>query len=85
MTTRYTKNKRGKPIEPGRRSTAGANALTVIEALITLAVLLILAWLFLLGYLPQRTRSPIIDCQNNFKQVGLSIRQWALDNNNNPP
>jgi prepilin-type N-terminal cleavage/methylation domain-containing protein len=60
-------------------------AMTIVEVIVVLAVLAILAAMFL----PQlvRFRPPHSQpfCVNNLKQVGLSFRIWAGDNNDKYP
>jgi prepilin-type processing-associated H-X9-DG protein len=65
-------------------------ALTRTEILVIIAVLAILAVLFLPRLTkktppPRQQRSTRIYCVNNLKQIGLSFRIWAGDNNNKYP
>ena len=69
---------------PGESS---LNAMTLIEVLMIIAVLMLLA-VFLL---PRMARPDVhrrvrgAACINNLKQIGLSFRQWALDNDDHFP
>jgi len=49
------------------------------------AVLAIMVALLLPAMSKAKARSSRINCVNNLKQVGLSFRQWALDNNDEFP
>ena len=61
------------------------NGLTLVEALIVVAVLTVLVVMLLPAMARPKRHSPLAACRNNFKQVGLSFRQWALDNNDKHP
>jgi len=67
-----------------RRSNQTNQALTLIEALIVIAMLFVLACL-LLPSLAGSRRSPRISCVNNLHQIGLTYRVWANDNNGEFP
>src|SRR5687767_10814554 len=70
-------------MKTGRRLTTG---LTLIEAMIVVAVLAALVAMLLPAIArPKRHNRPMINCRNNLKQIGLSFRQWALDNNDKYP
>jgi len=59
-------------------------AFTLSELLIAMACLLILAAIVL----PQFARPPHVcklNCTNNLRQIGVAIRTWALDNNDQFP
>src|SRR5437773_7591870 len=56
---------------------------TLFEFLLVLAVLAVLGAVFLPAL--RKPRSKGINCVNNLKQVGLSFRQWALDNGDRNP
>ncbi len=58
--------------------------LTLIEILVIIAILVLLA-AFLLPILARPKYRSHISCVNNLKQVGLSFRIWAGDNNGNYP
>jgi prepilin-type N-terminal cleavage/methylation domain-containing protein/prepilin-type processing-associated H-X9-DG protein len=61
------------------------NAMTLIEVLVVIVVLAVLVAVFL----PERgnriRHAPRIMCVNNLKQIGLSYRIWAGDNNDKFP
>jgi len=60
--------------------------LTLIEALIVTAVFAVLVAMLLPALAsPRRRHNPIANCRNNLKQIGLSFRQWSLDNNDKYP
>jgi len=56
-----------------------------MEALIVVMVIAVLIALFLPSLARTRDPSQRINCVSNLKQVGLSFRQWALDNNDKFP
>lgn len=60
--------------------------LTKIEVLILVAVVMLLVglWLSLIPR-PYHSRAPRISCQNNLKQIGLSLRIWLGDNGDKIP
>ena len=58
--------------------------LTVIEAVILIFVLAILVTL-LIPTMSRRDGAQRINCINNLRQIALSHRQWALDNNDRFP
>ena len=60
-------------------------ALTLIEVVIVVAVLAVLVAMLLPAMMRSRTKCCRTYCVNNLKQVGLSFRQWALDNNDKFP
>jgi len=59
--------------------------LTLVEALIVVAVLSALVAMVLPQMMRRKHCSGGVSCGNNLKQVGLSFRQWALDNNDKYP
>jgi len=62
-------------------------AFTITELLVVIGSLRVLATV-LLYVLPRLTRGPAmqkITCINNLKQIGLSLRTWALDNGDHFP
>jgi prepilin-type N-terminal cleavage/methylation domain-containing protein len=61
-----------------------AHAFTLTELLLVLAVLALLVAL-LLPSLDNRPMNSRLGCVNNLKQVGLSFRTWAIDNDNHFP
>ena len=68
--------------EPSKYRQCG---LTVWETLLVVAVLAVLAALFLPGLAKSRMKVKRIGCTNNLKQIGLSFRLWAGDNNDKFP
>jgi competence protein ComGC len=64
------------------RSTA---ALTPIEVIILIGILFVLAALVLPTLQPRRSTAQQIQCNNSLKQVGLSFRLFAGDNNDHLP
>ncbi len=65
-------------------STRTERALTIVEVLIILASIAILI-AFLLPTVSNRPISSRLGCANNLKQMGLSFRTWAIDNDNRFP
>lgn len=59
-----------------RRST---RAITLIEALVVLAVIALLLGMLLPALRPPRVRVKAINCVNNLKQVGIAFRIFATD------
>jgi len=61
------------------------HGLTLIEVMIVVAVLAVLLALLLPAMRSQGGQAQRINCVNNLKQIALSHRQWALDNNDRYP
>lgn len=60
-------------------------ALTLPEVLLIVAVLAVVAGLLVPALIATRRPARTINCVNNVKQVGLSFRVWANDNNERFP
>ena len=70
----------GKPAAPGRgRPGSGAQAFTLLELLVTVAVLAILASLILPALGRAKDRGRAIVCLNNLRQWSLATQLYALD------
>jgi len=66
----------------GRRT---VRAFTFVEALVILAVLAALLLLVLPRYHAARQRAQRIRCTSHFKQIGLSMKTWALEHGDGYP
>jgi len=66
------------------RSNQSCRALTLVELMVTIAVLAVMVELLLTALSASHGRQSI-NCVNNLKQVDLSYRLWAGDNNDKFP
>ena len=70
---------------PGQYGGAGFALAGLIMGYVSLVMTLLLAGMLLPALARAKSKAQRISCMNNMKQIGLSFRTWAIDNDGNFP